>query len=449
MYEAFLWLVRFTYERFFAGQDLVRTLVAVCPFVVFMELPVYAVVLLGLVRGRLRADVRAHGRRKAAAPRRYFPPVSCIISCYSEGRDVVKTIRSVMGQMYPGRIQILAVIDGAAANRETREAALSMVATVNRTPKRELKVVPKWQRGGRVSSLNAGMLFADGEIVIAMDGDTSFDNNMVWNVTRHFEDGNVFAVAGGLRVRNAFRTIVTRLQAVEYFLSINATKLGLSEFNMVNNISGAFGAFRRSVLDAVMGWDAGTAEDLDMTLRIKSYMGRHKGMRIVYDKEAMGHTDVPETLRGILKQRQRWDGDLAYLYCRKHPLSISPKLVGWKNFTYLLVNGLVIQVVMPFLIILYMLVAYLTFPAHMWFALALLTYGFYAAITLGMLLFSIPFASERPLYDIKLAPWALLAPLYGFAIRLNCALAILWEFVGRGHDDSSMAPWWTLKKSKF
>jgi cellulose synthase/poly-beta-1,6-N-acetylglucosamine synthase-like glycosyltransferase len=441
-------LLRHTYETFFGTGDAVyMTLARLFPFVVFLELPGYALIILGLIKGHLRQEARR--KQDAGIPRTFFPSVSCVITCYSEGRDVIKTIRSVMGQLYPGRIQILPVIDGAVANRATYEAALSMTEHVGLLPNRELKVIPKWQRGGRVSSLNSGLLFADGEIVIAMDGDTSFDNDMVWNATRHFEDKCVFAVAGGLRVRNAFRTVITRLQAVEYYLSLNVTKLGLSEFNMVNNISGAFGIFRRSVLDAVMGWDAGTAEDLDMTLRLKSYIGRHRHLRIVFDKDAMGHTDVPETLRMILKQRQRWDGDLAYLYFRKHSASLSPGLIGWRNFIYILVNGLLIQVVMPFMIILYLVILYFTFPMQTWCALGLMIYGFYTMLTLAVWCFSIPFASERPLYDLKLTPWTLLLPLYGFVIRLNCALAILWEFLGRGHDDSSMAPWWTLRKSKF
>jgi hypothetical protein len=31
-------------------------------------------------------------------------------------------------------------------------------------------------------------------------------------------------------------------------------------------------------------------------------------------------------------QRLRWDGDLFFLYIRKHNRNISPKLLGWKTF---------------------------------------------------------------------------------------------------------------------
>jgi biofilm PGA synthesis N-glycosyltransferase PgaC len=69
--------------------------------------------------------------------------------------------------------------------------------------------------------------------------------------------------------------------------------MALSEFNMVNNISGAFGIFRREILDLVEGWDAGTAEDFDMTMRIKNYFSHsRKKNRIVFDPEAICFTDV-------------------------------------------------------------------------------------------------------------------------------------------------------------
>ena len=78
---------------------------------------------------------------------------------------------------------------------------------------------------------------------MALDGDTSFDNDMVEKATRHFEDPQVAGVAGNLRVRNQNKSLVAKMQGLEYVLSISGGKTGLSEFNVVNNISGAFGVF--------------------------------------------------------------------------------------------------------------------------------------------------------------------------------------------------------------
>ena len=108
--------------------------------------------------------------------------------------------------------------------------------------------------GGRVSSLNAGLALASGSIVMNIDGDTSFDNDMVTRCVKHFENPDVVGVAGNLRARNASKNLVTRLQAIEYMLSIHASKIGLSEFNAVNNISGAFGVYRKSFVARAGGW---------------------------------------------------------------------------------------------------------------------------------------------------------------------------------------------------
>jgi cellulose synthase/poly-beta-1,6-N-acetylglucosamine synthase-like glycosyltransferase len=54
----------------------------------------------------------------------YYPRVSCIVTCYSEGKDVALTIRSVTEQIYPGVIEIISVVDGAVQNKETLSAML-------------------------------------------------------------------------------------------------------------------------------------------------------------------------------------------------------------------------------------------------------------------------------------------------------------------------------------
>jgi hypothetical protein len=41
----------------------------------------------------------------------------------------------------------------------------------------------------------------------------------------------------------------------KYRVSIVYSKIVLSEFNVVNNISGAFGVFRKSVLNILSGWE--------------------------------------------------------------------------------------------------------------------------------------------------------------------------------------------------
>lgn len=413
------------------------------PFVLFFELPVYLVIAAGVLR---------YYRREVFGLNQfpnYQPPVSCVVLCYAEKEDVKLTIKSLTEQYYDGHIEILAMIDGASPNYDTYQHAMSMLEWVNQHPNRRLRVMPKWQRGGRVSSINSGLAIATGEVIMVLDGDTSFDNKMVFYAARHFSDPNVVGLAGNLRVRNARESFVTRLQSIEYLLSIHAGKVGLGEWNVVNNISGAFGVFRRRFIQYIGGWDSGTAEDLDMTLRLKHYFGRHPNLKIVFEPKAIGHTDAPGTFLQFFDQRHRWDGDLFYLYCRKHMVGFKPRLLGWKNMISVLWTGMLFQLVMPFIILFYSIFVFLIYDPGFVLAVWLFVYVFYFFITTCLWLMAVTMVSERKKEDIELA-WCLpFMPLFTFATRVWSAVATLDEIFNKIHLDSSMAPWWVLKKTKF
>jgi biofilm PGA synthesis N-glycosyltransferase PgaC len=413
------------------------------PFALFLELPLTLLVMLGMCRYGV---LRHHA--PILVPRR-FPRVSCVITCYSEKEDVQYTLQSLATQIYPGEIEIIAVIDGAIQNPETLAAANKHLASINAMAMRKLTVLPKWQRGGRVSSLNAGRSIASGEIIMALDGDTSFDNDMVYNAVSHFRDPNVIAVSGNLRARNARKSLATRLQALQYLISISGGKTGLGAFNLVNNISGAFGVFRADVLRLVGGWDAGTAEDLDITQRLKQYFGRHPDWRIVFDPRVIGHTDVPVTFAGFFWQRIRWDGDLFYIYFRKYGHNLRPGLLGWKNFCSHLITGVFLQVVMPFLILVYSAYLFLTYNTGMVLGILLFVYLAYLAVLILFFTLYWLIVSERPQDDALYFLYLPLYPFFAFAERLNSTVALLHEMINRGHLDSAMAPWWVLRKTKF
>jgi biofilm PGA synthesis N-glycosyltransferase PgaC len=413
------------------------------PFALFLELPLTLLVILGMHHWAW-----VHSRPEPGAPRR-FPKVSCVITCYSEKADVQYTLESLAAQDYPGQIEIIAVVDGAVQNADTLAAARRHLRPINARPGRKLIVLPKWQRGGRVSSLNAGRAMATGEIVMALDGDTSFDRDMVSNAVRHFRDPNVIAVSGNLRARNAATSLATRLQALEYMISISGGKTGLSAFNLVNNISGAFGIFRADILDLVRGWDAGTAEDLDMTQRLKQYFGRHPEWRIVFDPRVIGHTDVPATFLEFFRQRLRWDGDLFYIYVRKYRYNLRPALLGWKNFLSQLVTGLLLSVAMPFLILAYSAYLFLSFNPGMVLGILFFVYLAYLMVLIIYFMLYLLLLSERRASDVRYLAYLPLYPFFAYCARINSVIALLHEMFNRGHLDSAMAPWWVLRKTKY
>lgn len=416
-------------------------LVWLLPLVLLYELPLMLLVVSGIVR--------FYQQRYLSVPRQslYRPKVSCIITCYAEGEAVKATIDSLAEQSYDGEIEIIAVVDGAVQNALTYSVAKAAAAAC-KLPNRRVIVLPKWQRGGRVSTLNAGLNIASGDIVMNADADTSFDNNMISEVVPYFADPNVPALGGALRVRNVHDSLLTRMQAIEYLISMQGGKTGLSQWNLLNNISGAFGAFRRSFLQQIGGWDTHTAEDLDLTVRIKQYFGRHPKMRIPFATLAIGHTDAPADLKTLVLQRLRWDGDLLFLYLRKHWPAFSPRLLGSGTFIFTLLYGVVQNVLMPFVIVAYSIGLALSYPWQIFATIGISVYLLYLAILSFFYALVLIAISERLKQDLRLLPWLPLYPFYAFFMRLVCLFALLNEVVRRSHEESSMAPWWVLKRGR-
>ena len=433
--EAFLEIIQ-THSTF------VDFLMLFTPFVLLLELPLLIMVIFGIF-------IWAKKEQKTSAFPKQMPKVTCTLLCYSEGEDIIEPIYSLAHQLYPGEIEILVIIDGAISNKKTYEVALSLKEEINSLKNRVLKVIPKYKRGGRVSSMNLGMQLASGKIFMALDGDTTFDNDMVVKAVQNFDDSNVVALAGNLRVKNHNHSLATRLQAIEYMLSIAAGRTGLSSFNMVNNISGAFGIFRIEILKLLMGWDSGTAEDFDITMRLKEHFAAHPNWRIVFDPHVIGHTEVPDTFLGFFQQRIRWEGDLFYVLIRKYINNIRPGLLGGFNYLFTLIGVYFFQIIMPFVITIYTILMLIFLPLDYILGLSIIVYAFYFIMLLIFYIIYMLLISERPKEDLEYAFFLPLFPIFTYLARINASLALLHSMINNSHLDSNMAPWWVLKKGNY
>lgn len=409
------------------------------PILLLVEVPLLLLIFIGILHWSWGAnEVRKHEH----------PSISFIVTCYAEGKEIEKTIATLVEQIYPNHIEILVVIDGAKENKETYRTAISLIKKYKNIPNKTIKILPKWQRGGRVSTLNAGLSEAKHELVINVDGDTSFDNNMALKMARTFANPNVIACGGVLRVRNRESSFWTKMQSLEYMMSMQSSKTGMATWGLLNNISGAFGGFRRSVLKQVGGWNTHTAEDLDLTIRLKQYKKRYPGTRLNFSPRAIGHTDVPDTFKGLMSQRLRWDGDLLFVYLRKHKHGLRPKLYGWGSFGYTLVYGVLQAVLLPVLMTLFNLYIFIFYPTTVVLAVLSCLYVIYLVFIATTFLIYLSLISERIQEDREMLLWLLIYPFYALFMRFVTAFAMINEIVRRSHEESSMAPWWVLKRGK-
>ncbi|MUI54262.1 glycosyltransferase family 2 protein [Aliivibrio fischeri] len=409
------------------------------PILLLVEVPLLLLIFIGILHWSWGAnEVRKHE----------YPSISFIVTCYAEGKEIEKTIATLVEQIYPNHIEILVVIDGAKENKETYRTAISLIKKYKNIPNKTIKILPKWQRGGRVSTLNAGLSEAKHELVINVDGDTSFDNNMALKMARTFANPNVIACGGALRVRNRESSFWTKMQSLEYMMSMQSSKTGMATWGLLNNISGAFGGFRRPVLKQVGGWNTHTAEDLDLTIRLKQYKKRYPGTRLNFSPRAIGHTDVPDTFKGLMSQRLRWDGDLLFVYLRKHKHGLRPKLYGWGSFGYTFVYGVLQAVLLPVLMTLFNFYLFIFYPTTVVLAVLSCLYVIYLVFIATTFLIYLSLISERIQEDREMLLWLLIYPFYALFMRFVTAFAMINEIVRRSHEESSMAPWWVLKRGK-
>ena len=147
-------------------------------------------------------------------------------------------------------------------------------------------------------------------------------------------------------------------------------------------------------------------------------------------------------------QRLRWDGDLYFLYIRKHADSMTPRLMGWPNFLMTLLSGLFFQLVLPFLIVGYTMVGLVVLPLEATLMLFAVIYLVYFATTVMFYLTGLILVSERPKEELKMLPLLPIFPLFMFLLRCWGVVCTLNEMFRRGHEESGMAPWWVLRKGK-
>lgn len=427
----------------FSSQNLIMFFAIFFPFVFILEMPFILMTTLYSIKGWIYMTYKQDNTAG------YYPIVSVVISAYNESmEEIFVSMQSVAEQIYPGKIETLVIVDNALVNEETVLVSEQIAKRFNKIPNREFIVISKKSRGGHASSMNLGLKLAKGEVMVMLDADTSIDNQSIAKAAAHFINPNVIAVSGAVRVRNIKDSIITRLQTLEYMVGIQLARFGLTELNVTNTISGAFGIFRTSFLRQIGGWLNGAAEDLDLTLRIHVYISRYPHLKMIHEPYAISWTAVPKTLRTLMKQRLRWDGDLFYIYVRRHWRKFSPKIMSRTKMFFFTWYGLYYQLVLPFIIVFYTAVMFIKFSFSLVLVITFMIYIYYLVISLLMFLLFLVLVSERPRQDFLLIGWLLLMPIYQQMLRFTATVFIMNEVLFSGHKETSMAPWWILRKTK-
>lgn len=227
-------------------------------------------------------------------PLRETPPVTFLVPCHNEGANVEETIASLLEQDYPD-FEVIAIND--ASTDDTGERLNKLAAT-----ECKLRVIHFQTNQGKAVGLRIGALATSNEYLICIDGDALLDTHATRWLIRHFLEGSrVGAVTGNPRVRNR-TTLLGKIQVGEFSAIIGLIKRAQRIYGRVFTISGVVAAFRKSALHDVGYWNVDMiTEDIDVSWRLQL---AHWDIR--YEPNALCWILMPETLKGLWRQRLRW-----------------------------------------------------------------------------------------------------------------------------------------------
>ncbi|EGZ44633.1 poly-beta-1,6-N-acetyl-D-glucosamine synthase [Neisseria wadsworthii] len=222
-----------------------------------------------------------------------IPMVSVLIPCYNEADNLNSSIPHLLNLTYPN-YELVFINDGSSDDT--------------------LKIIRSWEKisdkvvgidqenGGKASAMNNGMRHARGKYIVGIDGDAILDYSAIEYMVQSLEeDPSLGAVTGNPRVRNR-STVLGKLQVAEFSSIIGLIKRSQSILGTLFTVSGVIMCIRKDVIERIGGWsDNMITDDIDV-----SWKTQVAGYNIAYEPRALCWVLMPETIRGLYKQRLRW-----------------------------------------------------------------------------------------------------------------------------------------------
>ena len=261
------------------------------------------------------------------------PTVSIIVPAYNEQLNAVRTVQSLLNQNYK-KLQVIFVDDG------SKDDTFNVV----RDAFKDVPSVHVYSKpnGGKATALNYGVQICQSEFVVCIDADTQLKSDAVTLLMNKFDNDDIGAVAGNVKVGNEVN-MITKWQSIEYITSQNFDRRAFDLLNCIVVVPGAIGAFRKSAIIEAGGFTSDTlAEDCDLTMRL------HRcGYKINNSSTAISYTEAPETLKQFMKQRFRWSFGVIQCFWKHRDALFNPR---FRNFGMVAMpNILVFQMILPFL----------------------------------------------------------------------------------------------------
>lgn len=223
-----------------------------------------------------------------------WPLVTVTVPCFNEEPHIAEVIGQLMRSTYPN-YEVIAINDGSS---DGTGAALDRLA--RQYPR--LRVIHNAQNQGKAVSLNTACQLGAGEYILGVDGDALVDPHAIhWMVAPMLQFERIGAVTGNPRIRTR-TTLLGRMQVGEFSSIIGLIKRSQQLIGPLFTVSGVLAMFRRKAVIEAGFWSPDVlTEDIDMSWKLQL-----RGWQLRFEPRALCWILMPETLRGLWKQRLRW-----------------------------------------------------------------------------------------------------------------------------------------------
>lgn len=232
-------------------------------------------------------------RKRASFTEFSEQPYTILIPCFNEEKTAEDTIRS-LDHLPSDKCEIIAINDG---SRDKTQAVLERLAM----SRPHMRVVNLVQNRGKAAALTLGAMASKYEFILCIDADSELDGDAPKFMLEHFRDPNVAGVTGNPRVKNR-GTLVGRLQVGEFSALVGMIKRYHQTLGRLFALSGVLVMFRKSAIESIGYWDTDTVtEDVGISWKLQT-----SGWALKYEPKATCDVLMPDTLKGLWKQRLRW-----------------------------------------------------------------------------------------------------------------------------------------------
>lgn len=223
-----------------------------------------------------------------------YHPVSILVPCHNEASNIEDTVEALLAINYPA-FEILLIDDG------STDASPHMLDALARKDSR-IRVIHLAKNQGKAVGLNTAAMVARYDYFLCIDGDSLVDPHCLHWMMRHLINSpRVGAVSGNPRIRTR-STLLGRIQVGEFSSIVGLIKRAQRTYGKMFTVSGVMVCFRRAALHDVGYWNPNAlTEDIDISWRLQM---RHWDVR--FEPSALCWILMPETLRGLWRQRLRW-----------------------------------------------------------------------------------------------------------------------------------------------